>query len=152
MSGDPAAASLRPVLPADVPDLVALHARAFPPPERWGSTAIKAMLALEGAFGFRAAPGAQGFILARAVAEEAEILTLAVDPDCRRLRLGRRLLSAALAEAKRCGAACLFLEVSEANVAARALYAAAGAEEVGRRRRYYADGTDALVLRIIPPS
>jgi ribosomal-protein-alanine N-acetyltransferase len=41
----------------------------------------------------------------------------------------------------------MFLEVSERNAAARALYAAAGFAEVGRRRRYYADGADALVLR-----
>jgi ribosomal-protein-alanine N-acetyltransferase len=41
----------------------------------------------------------------------------------------------------------MFLEVAEANAAARALYAAAGFAEVGRRRRYYADGGDALVLR-----
>jgi ribosomal-protein-alanine N-acetyltransferase len=53
----------------------------------------------------------------------------------------------------------MFLEVSEANGAARALYAAAGFEEAGRRRRYYADGSDALVLRrallsplVTPPS
>jgi ribosomal-protein-alanine N-acetyltransferase len=50
------------------------------------------------------------------------------------------------------GAACLFLEVSEVNAPARALYARAGAEEVGRRRRYYSDGSDALVLRITLPS
>jgi ribosomal-protein-alanine N-acetyltransferase len=42
----------------------------------------------------------------------------------------------------------LFLEVAEPNMAARALYAGAGAKDVGRRRRYYADGADALVLRI----
>jgi ribosomal-protein-alanine N-acetyltransferase len=45
------------------------------------------------------------------------------------------------------GAAAMFLEVSDRNLPARALYAAAGFAEVGRRRRYYADGSDALVLR-----
>jgi ribosomal-protein-alanine N-acetyltransferase len=56
------------------------------------------------------------------------------------------------------GAAAMFLEVSDRNAAARALYAAAGFAKAGRRKRYYADGADALVLRadlqrdLSPPS
>ncbi|MFH5927364.1 GNAT family N-acetyltransferase [Roseomonas xinghualingensis] len=145
------ASPIRPATLADLQVLAALHARAFPPAERWGATAIGAMLKLEGGFGLIAgAP--DGFILARAVAGEAEILTLAVAPEARRCGFGARLLAAALAGAAERGATCLFLEVSEANAPARALYARAGAEEIGRRRRYYADGSDALVLRITPPS
>ncbi|MCR0983315.1 GNAT family N-acetyltransferase [Roseomonas populi] len=144
----PETAPLAAATEADIPALAALHAEAFPPDERWGATAITTMLRLEGGFGFLA-EGA-GFILARAVAGEAEILTLAVRPTARRQGLGARLLEAAVAEAARRGASALFLEVSEANGPARALYARAGAAEVGRRRRYYADGTDALVLRIGP--
>ncbi|WP_426954472.1 GNAT family N-acetyltransferase [Muricoccus radiodurans] len=132
----------------DALDLAALHARAFPPAERWDLVAITAMLAMPGAFGVMAGEGPEGFILARAVEDEAEVLTLAVDPDARRQRIGATLLAAASAEAARRGAACLFLEVSEANAAARALYAAAGTAKVGRRRRYYADGSDAIVLRL----
>jgi ribosomal-protein-alanine N-acetyltransferase len=56
-----------------------------------------------------------------------------------------------MAEAVRRGAVEIFLEVAEPNAAARALYACAGAREVGRRPRYYADGADALVLRIDLP-
>ncbi|MBP0496426.1 GNAT family N-acetyltransferase [Pararoseomonas indoligenes] len=138
----------RPATEADIPALAALHAAAFPPDERWGATALTAMLRLEGGFGLLA--GDRGFVLARAVAGEAEILTLAVHPAARRQGLGGRLLEAAVAEAARRGATALFLEVSEANAPARALYARAGAAEVGRRRRYYTDGTDALVLRIGP--
>jgi len=147
----------RPVAAADAPVLAALHARAFPPAERWGRTAIATMLGLEGAYGLAArreggGDAPEGFVLARAVAGEAEVLTLAVDPAARRSGLGARLLAGAAGEAARRGAASLFLEVSEANGPARALYARAGAEEVGRRRRYYADGSDALVLRISLPS
>ena len=142
---------IRPVTRADLQAMAELHASAFPPAERWGATAISAMLGLEGAFGL-VAGAPDGFILARAVAGEAEILTLAVAPEARRHGLGARLLEAALAGAAERGAACLFLEVSEANSPARSLYARAGAEEIGRRRRYYADGSDALVLRITLPS
>ncbi|MBI0535879.1 GNAT family N-acetyltransferase [Roseomonas sp. KE2513] len=144
----------RPAEPVEAPVLAVLHAAAFPPEERWGESAIRLMLGLEGAFGLvvEGAAGPAGFILARAVAGEAEILTIAVDPSAQRGGLGATLLGAALAEVARRGASVLFLEVSERNAPARALYARTGAEPVGRRRRYYPDGSDALVLRITPPS
>jgi ribosomal-protein-alanine N-acetyltransferase len=50
------------------------------------------------------------------------------------------------------GAVAMFLEVAVTNTAARALYAAHGFTEAGLRRRYYSDGTDALVLRSTLPS
>jgi ribosomal-protein-alanine N-acetyltransferase len=53
----------------------------------------------------------------------------------------------ALAAARARGAAAMFLEVAAGNTPALALYAREGFAEVGRRRRYYADGADALVLR-----
>ncbi|TPG60631.1 GNAT family N-acetyltransferase [Roseomonas nepalensis] len=109
------------------------------------------MLALEGAFGLAVGEEPAGFVLARAAAGEAEVLTLAVDPAAQRAGLGGALLGAAVAEVARRGASALFLEVSERNAPARALYARAGAAQVGLRRRYYPDGSDALVLRITPP-
>ena len=62
--------------------LAALHARAFAPEERWGEAAIRLMLGLEGSFGLLGGPAEAplGFVLARAVAGEAEVLTLAVEP------------------------------------------------------------------------
>jgi ribosomal-protein-alanine N-acetyltransferase len=136
---------MNPATPAEAPALAALHEAAFPPAERWGPDAIRLMLEMPGAFGLHL-PG-QGFVLARVAADEAEILTLAVVPDARRQGLGGALLSFAMAGAVARGATEMFLEVSERNAPARALYAAAHFAEVGRRRRYYADGADALVLR-----
>jgi ribosomal-protein-alanine N-acetyltransferase len=133
-----------PLSAADAPALAALHAAAFPPAEAWGADAIALMLGLEGGFGFGLAD--QGFVLARAVAGEAEILTLAVAPPARRRGLAAILLRAAMMEAQYRDAEVMFLEVSDRNTAARGLYAGAGFAQVGRRRRYYADGSDALVL------
>jgi ribosomal-protein-alanine N-acetyltransferase len=137
--------NLAPATAADATALAALHASAFPPAERWGPGAITLMLEMPGAFGLWQ-PG-QGFVLARVAADEAEILTLAVVPEARRQGLGAALMAGAMATAVAHGAALLLLEVAEANGAARALYQALGFTEVGRRRRYYADGGDALVLR-----
>ena len=125
-------------------EMAALHALAFPPAEAWGPDAIRLMLAMPGAFGAWAPGG--GFILARAAAGEAEILTLAVAPAARCQGLGVALMQAAMAGAVARGALVLFLEVSAENRPAGSLYARLGFAEVGRRRRYYADGSDALVL------
>ena len=40
----------------------------------------------------------------------------------------------------------LWLEVRNDNIAARQLYLSMGARESGRRRRYYPDGTDAILM------
>jgi ribosomal-protein-alanine N-acetyltransferase len=135
----------RPVLPADAPGLAALHAVAFAPPDAWGADALSLMLGLEGGYGFMLEN--LGFILARAVAAEAEVLTLAVAPSARRGGVGRVLLEAAIVRATEKGAGEMFLEVSRNNIAALGLYLSAGFTEVGQRRRYYTDGSDALVLR-----
>jgi len=133
--------------------MAVLHGVAFPPGQAWSEAAIAAMLRMPGAFGLMAAEAEQplGFALGRCIAGEAEVLTLAVLPAMRRRGLGRALLDALAAEASRRGAAALFLEVSAGNAAAQALYAGAGAVEVGRRRRYYSDGSDALVMRLPLP-
>jgi [ribosomal protein S18]-alanine N-acetyltransferase len=131
--------------PAHAEALAFLHARAFPTGERWNAATMALQLGQPGAFGWISAQG--GMILARATADEAEVLTLAVDPERRRRGLGRRLIEHAIATAGDRGARCMFLEVGEGNAPARALYGAAGFTEVGRRRRYYRDGSDALLLR-----
>jgi [ribosomal protein S18]-alanine N-acetyltransferase len=137
--------SMRTACTADAAALAAIHGVAFPPSETWEEEALGLQLGLPGVFGLIDAAG--GMVLARVAGEEAEVLTLAVVPTSRRRGLGGALLDAALREARDRGARAVFLEVSEANQAARGLYAAAGFVEAGRRRRYYADGTDALVLQ-----
>ena len=125
--------------------LAGLHAEAFDAP--WSASAFADLLAQAGV---RLEGEADGFILIRAVADEAEILTLAVRRTARRKGLGARLVRAASAGAAAAGATRMFLEVAEDNGPARALYGALGFEPAGRRPRYYArpDGraVDALLL------
>ncbi|MCW3474635.1 GNAT family N-acetyltransferase [Limobrevibacterium gyesilva] len=131
--------------PAHAEAMAEIHAASFPPGERWGIDAMALHLSLPGTFGMIDPQG--GLVLARIAADEAEILTLAVAPPARRQGRARALLDAAAGRAAAAGARALYLEVSTANAPALALYAAAGFVEVGRRPRYYADGSDALVLR-----
>lgn len=139
---------LRAVPPQAAGALAPLHASAFDRP--WSAAEIETLAHGPGVVVLLAQDGAGadlGFVVARRVADEAEILTLAVHPQARRHGVARALVEAAAG----LGAASLFLEVADDNTAARALYAAAGFAEVGRRGGYYArtDGraVDALVLR-----
>ena len=132
--------------PAHAAALAAIHAAAFPPREAWGPDAIGLQIALPGTFGLVDDRG--GMLLARLAADEGEILTLAVLPAARRQGIAAGLLHAAAQRVAASGGRALFLEVATGNAAARALYLAAGFTKVGRRRRYYPDGSDALVLRL----
>ena len=131
--------------PAHAAALAAIHCAAFPPKEAWSADVIALQLGLPGAFGLIDPAG--GMVLARVTADEAEILTIAVMPTARKRGLGRALLRAAMDRAAERGACEMFLEVAIANGAARALYAALGFIQVGRRRGYYPGGGDALILR-----
>ncbi len=131
--------------PAHGAVLAAMHHAAFPPGERWNAEAFAQQLCLPGTFGWIA--GQDGFILARVAADESEILTLAVLPTSQRRGIASSLLRAAQRTAAEAGALAMLLEVAEPNAAARGLYASFGFAEVGRRRRYYTGGIDALVLR-----
>lgn len=128
--------------PIEAAQLAALHATAFGTP--WSATEIARLLDGPGVF---AVTEPDGFILIRVVADEAEILTLAVRPEARGAGLGGRLVGQGAVRAVQAGVRRLFLEVAEDNVAARALYARAGFALIGRRKGYYDGGrTDALVL------
>jgi [ribosomal protein S18]-alanine N-acetyltransferase len=130
---------------ADAAALAAIHATAFPRGEAWGRDAIALQLALPGVFALHDDRG--GMLLGRVAADQAEVLTLAVAPSRRREGIAVALLRAARTHV---GARPIFLEVATGNAAALALYRREGFIEVGRRRRYYANGSDALVLRVDP--
>ncbi|MCW2775525.1 MAG: ribosomal protein S18P -alanine acetyltransferase [Nocardioides sp.] len=88
-----------------------------------------------------------GHATASIVADIAELQRIAVDADHRRTGLASALLDAVVEAAERGGADRLLLEVREDNAGAIAFYAARDFIEIDRRRRYYRDGTTAVVLR-----
>lgn len=148
------------IFPLEEPDLIAaagLHRQRFASP--WSDGEIHALLVQDTVFGFVARqtngssrPAFGGFVLSRAVAGEAEILTIGVDPRYARSGLGWRLMQAAMREVTVKGSDTLFLEVDETNQAAIGLYRKLGFLKVGERRAYYQDKTGqrtaALVMRL----
>jgi ribosomal-protein-alanine N-acetyltransferase len=121
--------------------MAALHGAAFPH-EPWDEASFATLLTQPGAVGLVDPRG--GILLLRVAADEAEILTIGV--AVRRRGIGRGLMEAGFARAREMGAVVMHLEVAAGNVAALGLYAALGFVEVGRRRRYYAGGEDAILL------
>ncbi|MBO0661355.1 GNAT family N-acetyltransferase [Jiella sp. MQZ9-1] len=132
-----------------------LHSEAFDQP--WSGDELGTLLAQRGSFGYvvhkigvaRSEP--LGFVLARNIAGEAEILTITVSRRYRRGGLGRMLMDQVLQKLHADRAESLFLEVDEENEAALRLYKRLRFEEVGRRPAYYChpDGrrTSALTLK-----
>jgi ribosomal-protein-alanine N-acetyltransferase len=123
----------------------------------WTDGEFADLLAKDTVFGFVArhipagSENALGFVLARAVAGEAEILTITVAPEWQRRGLGRQLMDAVLARSHSDRAESVFLEVDETNAVAIRLYRKLGFFQVGGRPDYYRDAaggrTAALVMR-----
>jgi ribosomal-protein-alanine N-acetyltransferase len=89
----------------------------------------------------------RGYSITIAVADEAEILNLAVAVTDRGQGIGGMLLDAAIGEVQQRGADVVFLEVRESNRAAIALYRSRGFTQRFRRSAYYKNPVeDALVL------
>ena len=102
------------------------------------------MLVAEGG----APPVLVGYCVVLRMADEAEVANIALASGHRQRGIGRLLLHEALARCDAEGVRATFLEVRDSNAAARALYAALGFREVGRRPRYYRHPEeDALLLR-----
>jgi ribosomal-protein-alanine N-acetyltransferase len=139
---------LRPASRADVAALAVLERAAFDDP--WSPAELTEALGWSGAIALVAdgADGIAGYVLGRVVVDEAEILSIAVDPELRRAGLGRALLDGAVGTMIARGARAVWLEVRVSNGAARAMYGAAGFIAAGLRRGYYRQPPeDALVLR-----
>lgn len=89
------------------------------------------------------------------VTDELQLLDIAVHSGARRSGHGSALLAHLLGSARARGCSRVTLEVRASNLAARALYRAAGFVEDGVRPRYYApDGEDAILmsLALVPQS
>jgi ribosomal-protein-alanine acetyltransferase len=87
-----------------------------------------------------------GFIIGRQVAEEAEILNLAVIPAKRRKGEGGSLLNAAMEEFRARQVSRVFLEVRESNEGGMAFYKNHGFSKTGRRASYYRNPEEAAIV------
>jgi ribosomal-protein-alanine N-acetyltransferase len=98
----------------------------------------------------RAVPGAApvAFMLAWVVADELHLHHIATDPAHRRKGAARALVSALLAHGASVQTRLVLLEVRRSNRPAIRLYRGFGFTAMGLRRDYYADGEDAIEMRL----
>ncbi len=131
----------------DLPRLMAIMVTAFEPTwgEAWTRRQVEDSLStgfcdyhLVSPTGAPVAPREQaaGFTLSRSIADETELLLLAVDPQFRRRGLGKLLVEELARNSRVNGASRLFLEMRRGNPAER-LYRSLGFNPVGERANYY---------------
>ena len=135
----------------DAPRLAELHGASFH--RGWGESEFENMMRERNTLVHRLRLGRKiiGFAVSRIAADEAEILSIAIEAAHRGRGLSRELLLTHLGHLAGRGVRTIFLEVEENNAPARRLYEWAGFGIVGRRERYYrqANGEqlNALLMR-----
>ena len=135
----------------DAPRLAQLHAASFH--RGWDDGEFESMIAERNTLVHRLRLGRKtiGFAVSRIGADEAEILSMAIDAGKRGRGLSRNLLLTHLGHLAGRGVRRIFLEVEENNAPARRLYERCGFAVVGRRARYYrqpsGEQLNALLMR-----
>jgi ribosomal-protein-alanine N-acetyltransferase len=86
-----------------------------------------------------------GFIVYRIVVDEAEIITIGVNPDFRRNGIASAMIGIIEKTIKNQGVKKIFLEVASNNIPGLKLYENCGFLRVGLRPKYY-DGIDAILM------
>ena len=122
-------------------DLEAVLAIAQDSPEaaNWSRESYLELLQQNGALGlvWEDSGAVAGFLIGRAIADQAEVLNLAVQENRRRRGGATALLLAALKNFRSRGAHSVYLEVRQSNEPATAFYLKHGFAISGRRRAYY---------------
>jgi len=148
---------LRPMVMADVDQVMAIEQVAFPTPwprdafiydisRNWNTVCWVAEMTLGDE-----TPLVVGSTIIWLGPEGAHVGTLAVHPDFRQRRIGQSLLAKALIESATRGADQATLEVRVSNSPAQALYRKLGFEPVGLQKNYYGDtGEDAIIMLLSP--
>ena len=145
----PAGLHIEPGQMADAPEMARIHAAGFY--RGWPVGEFESFLSDDATPVYVACDAKRriaGFALVRVVKDEAELLTIAVDPKWRGKRVGDALLRAVFDDLLLSPARRMFLEVSEENAAAIRLYERLGFAVISRRKGYYpkADGSQATAL------
>ena len=136
--------SIRPATDADVDAVAALEADIFGV-DAWSPASVREEMAAASRQCFVAVEAGEiyGYVVVRDAGDVADLQRIAVTPDMRRRGLAAQLL-------RRCDVSAYdhtLLEVRADNAVAIAFYLSEGFSEITRRRAYYADGTDAVVMQ-----
>jgi ribosomal-protein-alanine N-acetyltransferase len=144
-------AVIEPATQRDAAKLAELHGASFH--RGWGEGEFETMLTERNTLVHRLRLGRKviGFAVSRMAADEAEILSIAIEAGHRGRGLSRNFLLTHLGHLAGRSVRTVFLEVEENNQPARRLYERAGFGVVSRRERYYRQASgeqlNALLMR-----
>jgi [ribosomal protein S18]-alanine N-acetyltransferase len=144
---------LRPFEAKDLPALLHLDALCFPPQISYSRAELEYFVRHPRSTTTIAEAGSDvaGFCVVDWKLESGRkvghFITIDVAPELRRNGLGRLLMQAGEADLAGIGCIAMTLEVATNNTGAQAFYERLGYHAAGRIPGYYADGTDALVMR-----
>jgi len=136
-----------PMAEADLEQILSIELRSFPHP--WLRQHFIDELSSPYAFplsAFDHAGRLVGYICPMLLLDEGHIMNVAVEPELRGCGVGRMLVQKVLDDCRQEGASFVSLEVRESNLSAISLYRKMGFDVVGKRRRYYENGEDALMM------
>jgi ribosomal-protein-alanine acetyltransferase len=142
--------AVRPADAADLDAVVSLEARVFAD-VAWSPRSVeeefaalgdtrRIVVAVDG-------PRVVGHAVLLAAGGVGDLTRVAVDGSRRRLGIASLLIGALVDDARSLALEAVLLEVADTNAAAIALYEKHGFATIDRRAAYYADGSDALVMR-----
>lgn len=127
----------------DEQELSEIHIQAFP--DGWNAQQMQKNLSAPHNYVIK--QSSTGFVLFQVLGDECEILTIAIVPEMQGKMLGSALLTEMLAMCEQMQVRKVFLEVSVSNKKAQNLYEKFAFTEYNRRKNYYADGSDAVLLQ-----
>ncbi|MBI2341034.1 MAG: ribosomal protein S18-alanine N-acetyltransferase [Deltaproteobacteria bacterium] len=93
-----------------------------------------------------------GFIVFWVVADEIQLIDIAVHPDGRRQKIGSKLFQFMIDYGRRHDLKTVYLEVRPSNKEAMGFYGSFGFKDAGVRKGYYPDGEDAVLMKLCIPS
>ena len=125
----------------DIPSLADIHDRSFP--KGWNESEFVSLLNTPGTSCLVARRKGKpdlsslAFVIVRQTSSEAEIITIATEPNNRSNGIARLLMENLMRKLQADRARSLFLEVEENNIYAVNLYKSLGFKKVGERKGYY---------------
>ncbi len=133
--------------PGDIPEVLALEAGT---PSAWSREQLEDESGQPAGFQFvvhrEGSEKIQAFLCGRLIADEAEILKVAVAENIRKKGIGTQLLDFVLKFCGEKGVKNCFLELRSSNTAARSLYEKKGFFIVGTRKNYYEKPVEDAIL------
>lgn len=142
--------SLRPMVEADLGQVMDIEIRSFPDP--WTPVAYAMELRYNSRASYTVAVSAEGTIGGYVGSWEADgvatIANIATDPKLRRSGIGRKLIDFACSQAYDHECNAMQLQVRAQNTSARSFYAAMGFNEMGYSQHYYTNPDDDAVILV----